>query len=151
MNELYAIMKAHIKEAMKNKDVNRKDVLKMVMDKAQAIMKEKNPTDTVTTIPDEILVQAIQKEMKQLEQTKKILVENGKESSDLYTNSTHKIAILSEYLPKQMTREEVESVVNNILSNSDFPNFGMKMKAVMSVLRGKADNKLIKEVVEQYK
>ena len=149
--DLFTTMKSHIKEAMKNKDINRKDVLKMVIDKAQAIVKEKNPTSTVDVISDDILIQAVQKEMKQLEQTSKILVENGKENSELYTNSAHKIAILNEYLPKQMTREEVESVVNNILSNSDYPNFGLKMKACMTELRGKADNKLIKEVVETYK
>ena len=148
---LYTVMKAHIKEAMKNKDINRKDVLKMVMDKAQAIIKEKNPTGTVDTIPDEILIQAVQKEMKQLEQTKKILVENGKESSDLYTNTTHKMAILSEYLPRQMTKEEVESAVYNILSNGEYRGFGEKMKVCMVELKGKADNKLIKEIVEQYK
>lgn len=148
---MYTKIKTEIKNAMKNHDTDKKDCLKMVMDKAQAIMKEKNPTGTVTTIPDEILIQAVQKEMKQLEQTKAILIENCKESSELYTKTVLKLSILSEYLPKQMTREEVEKVINNILSNSDYSNFGLKMKACMAELKGKADNKLIKEIVEKYK
>lgn len=50
-----------------------------------------------------------------------------------------------------MTREEVEIEVARILSNGKYDNFGLKMKAVMTELKGKADNKVIKEVVEKYK
>ena len=148
---MYTKIKAEIKNAMKNHDVDKKDCLKMVMDKAQAIMKEKNPTGTVITIPDDILIQAIQKEMKQLAQTKQILVENGKENSELYTKTALKMEILNGYLPKQMTKEEVEKAVSDILSNGEYGSFGEKMKICMVTLKGKADNKLIKEVVEKYK
>lgn len=146
---MYAMIKAEIKEAMKSKDAVKRDALKMVVDKARAIQKEKNPVDTPETIPDEIMIQAIQKEVKQLNQTKDAL--KGREDSDLYVQTTHKMAILLAYLPTQMTREEVEKAVSDIISKGDYPNFGMKMKAVMAELKGKADNKLIKEVVETYK
>lgn len=146
---MYLKIKAQIKEAMKEKNTFKRDAFKMVIDKAKAIMKEKNPTDTSENIPDDVIVQAIQKEIKQLSQTKEAL--KDRENSPLYAETVYKMAILSEYIPRQMTKEEVESAVYNILSNNDYPNFGMKMKAVMSELRGKADNKLIKEVVETYK
>lgn len=35
--------------------------------------------------------------------------------------------------------------------SGDYPNFGLKMKAVMAELKGKADSNLIKEVVRSYK
>lgn len=146
---MYVKIKAEIKEAMKSKDVIKRDALKMVVDKARAIQKEQNPIDTPETIPDEVMIQAIQKEVKQLNQTKDAL--NGRENTDLYIQTTHKMAILSSYLPTQMTREEVEKAVSDIISKGEYPNFGMKMKAVMAELKGKADNKLIKEVVEAYK
>lgn len=149
MNELYTVIKAQIKEAMKSKDTIKRDALKMVIDKARSIKKEQYPNDTSEHISDEMILQAINREMKQLTQTKDAL--KGRENTDLYVQTTHKMAILSSYLPSQMTREEVEKAVCTILSNQDFPNFGMKMKAVMSELKGKADNKLIKEVVESYK
>lgn len=149
MNELYTVIKAQIKEAMKSKDTIKRDALKMVIDKARSIKKEQYPNDTSEHISDEMILQAINREMKQLTQTKDAL--KGRESTDLYVQTTHKMAILSSYLPSQMTKEEVEKAVCTILSNQDFPNFGMKMKAVMSELKGKADNKLIKEVVESYK
>lgn len=146
---LYTNIRNEIKEAMKIKDTIKRDCLKMVVDKAKAIMKEKNPTDVSENIPDEVIVQAVQKEIKQLNQTCEAL--SGHESDKLYVDSKLKMAILSGYLPSQMTKEEVEKVVADILSNGEYSNFGLRMKAVMNELRGKADNKLIKEVVEAYK
>ena len=146
---MYLKIKAQIKEAMKEKNNFKRDAFKMVIDKAKAIMKEKNPTNTSENIPDDVIVQAIQKEIKQLKQTKEAL--KDRENSTLYAETVYKMAILSEYLPREMTKEEVEKAVYNILSNGDYRGFGEKMKAVMCELRGKADNKIIKEVVETYK
>lgn len=146
---MYLKIKSQIKEAMKEKNNLKRDSFKMVIDKAKAIMKEKNPTEVSENIPDEVIIQAINKEIKQLSQTKDAL--KNREDTTLYAETVYKMAILSEYLPRQMTREEVEDAVRNILNNNDYPNFGLKMKACMTELRGKADNKLIKEIVETYK
>lgn len=149
---MYEKIKADIKEAMKNKDASKRDCLKMVVDKARAIQKEKNPIDTPEIIPDEIMIQAIQKEQKQLAQTlDSIKGKNEDKFVEIAQVTSHKMAILSAYLPTQMTREEVEKVVSDIISKGEYPNFGMKMKAVMAELKGKADNKLVKEVVEMFK
>lgn len=146
---MYTKIKTEIKEAMKTKDTIKKDVLKMVVDKAKSIKKEYHPNDTTEVIPNEMITTAINREIKQLNQTKDSL--KGKEDSNLYKETEIKIAILSTYLPKMMTREEVEEAVKSILSAGEYSNFGLKMKAVMNELKGKADNKVIKEVVETYK
>lgn len=146
---MYTKIKTQIKEAMKNKDTVKRDVLKMVVDKAKSIKKEKHPNDTTENIPDDMIMTAINKEIKQLNQTKDFL--NGKEDTDLYKETESKILILSEYLPKMMTKDEVEDAVKSVLSNGNYPNFGAKMKACMSELKGKADNKIIKDVVEMFK
>lgn len=146
---MYTKIKTDIKEAMKSRDTVRRDCLKMVVDKAKAIIKDRYPVNTPENIPDDVMVQAIKKEIKQLNQTKNVLT--GKESSDLYIKTALEIDILTEYLPKQMTRDEVDQAVFNILSNGYCPDFGSKMKAVMNELKGKADNKLIKEIVEKYR
>ena len=146
---MYTRIKTQIKEAMKAKDNVKRDVLKMVVDKAKSIKKENNPNDTTDIVSDDIIVTAINKEMKQLNQTKDAL--KGREDTDLYKETEIKISILSEYLPKMMTKEEVEEAVARILSEGDYPNFGLMMKATMAELKGKADNKIIKEVVDMYK
>lgn len=146
---MYVKIKADIKDAMRSKDGIKRDVLKMVVDKAKTIMKERNPTDSSDVIPDDVIIQAINKEIKQLNQTKDAL--SGREDSQYFHETALKMTILSEYLPKQMTREEVDRAVFNILTGGNYPDFGSKMRVVMNELRGKADNKIIKEVVEAYK
>lgn len=145
---LYLQIKNELKEAMKSKNTEKRDVLKMVIDKARAIMKRNFPNEVSEDIPDTIVIMAIEKELKQLNQTKDAL--KDKENSRLYYETALKIGVLSAYLPKKMTKIEVEQAVSKILSQGDYPNFGMKMKAVMAELKGKADNALIKEVVQSY-
>lgn len=151
---LYLQIKEEIKTAMKNKDTEKRDVLKMVVDKAKAIVKEKNPTNVTEDIPDDVILQAIQKEVKQLNQTKDAL--QGKENTDLYVSTTHKIGILSEYLPIQMTENELEKYIESELIELTGVNVeispkikGMVMKNIMPKLKGKADNRLINQVVDR--
>lgn len=151
---LYLQIKEEIKTAMKNKDTEKRDVLKMVVDKAKAIVKEKNPTNVTEDIPDNVILQAIQKEVKQLNQTKDAL--KGKENTDLYASTTLKIGILSEYLPTQMTENELEKYIESELIELTEVNVkispkikGMVMKNIMPKLKGKADSRLINQVVDR--
>lgn len=151
---LYLQIKEEIKTAMKNKDTEKRDVLKMVVDKAKAIVKEKNPTNVTEDIPDDVILRAIQKEVKQLNQTKDAL--KGKENTDLYASTTLKIGILSEYLPTQMTENELEKYIESELIELTGVNVeispkikGMVMKNIMPKLKGKADSRLINQVVDK--
>lgn len=151
---LYLQIKEEIKTAMKNKDTEKRDVLKMVVDKAKAIVKEKNPTNVTEDIPDNVILRAIQKEVKQLNQTKDAL--KGKENTDLYASTTLKIGILSEYLPTQMTENELEKYIESELIELTGVNVeispkikGMVMKNIMPKLKGKADSRLINQVVDR--
>lgn len=151
---LYLQIKEEIKTAMKNKDTEKRDVLKMVVDKAKAIVKEKNPINVTEDIPDDVILQAIQKEVKQLNQTKDAL--KGKENTDLYASTTLKIGILSEYLPTQMTENELEKYIESELIELTGVNVeispkikGMVMKNIMPKLKGKADSRLINQVVDK--
>ena len=147
---LYLQIKEEIKTAMKSKDTEKRDVLKMVVDKAKAIVKEKNPTNVTEDIPDDVILQAIQKEVKQTKDALK-----GKENTDLYASTTLKIGILSEYLPTQMTENELEKYIESELIELTGVNVeispkikGMVMKNIMPKLKGKADSRLINKVVD---
>ena len=151
---LYTQIKDEIKTAMKNKDSDCKDVLKMVVDKAKAIVKEKNPTGTEEDISDDIVIQAIQKEVKQLNQTKESL--HGKEDTELYIATTRKIGILSQYLPVQMNEEELKEFIERKLIELTSVNVeispkikGMVMKNIMPELKGKADNKMVAQILDK--
>ena len=144
---LYTQIKEEIKDAMKNKEADRKDVLKMVVDKAKAIIKEKNPSNTGEEIPDDVMIQAIQKEVKQLNQTKDSL--RGKEDTDLYASTEIKLNVLSKYLPAQMTEQELEEFISKELSVLVSKTKGMAMKTIMPQIKGRADGKLAVKIINR--
>ena len=140
---VYQKIQEVIKSAMKSKDTDKRDVLKMAISKAQAIAKDKK-----CDVTDTIMLEGIQKEMKQLYQTKDSL--KDLQESNLYKSTMYKIGVLEEYLPKMMSEEETEQAVRKILEKSDADNKGAAMKVVMPVLKGKADNKIISKYVDAY-
>lgn len=140
---MYNKIMSEIKEAMKNKETDKKDVLKMALTKAQNIAKE-NKCDAT----NDIILDAIKKELKQLDQTKKSL--EGKEDSDLYKSTVYKIEVLNKYLPDMLSRKDVMLRVVVLLEDERVKNKGEAMKIIMKELKGKADNRDISECVDEY-
>ena len=138
---LYNVILSDIKDAMKTKNTDKRDVLKQVQAKAQAEAKEGK-----CEITDEIVVNALNKELKQLNQTFEAI--KMKTGSDLYKSTVIKIEILRGYLPEQLSEDECLAEVSKILNaNVDMPT-GKLTGLVMKSLKGKADNKLIKDCVD---
>ena len=54
------------------------------------------------------------------------------------------------YKPKWMSKKQIEEAVCWILQDREYPSLNDKMKIVMNELRGKADHRLIRTVVENY-
>lgn len=136
-----------LKVAMKEKDVLKRDVLKMVLNKANMLAK-----DAKIEIPtDEMVMDAIKKEIKQIQDTRDILEANGKKDSELYVESATKQQVLKTYLPAQMDAETLEAEILTFLATNgvDKTNKGAIMKAVMPVFKAKADGKLINQVVTE--
>lgn len=147
MSNMHSKIKNDIKEAMKSKDNIKRDCLKNVLGKAQEMAKDKKLS--LDAIPDDMVFNAVQKEVKQLNHTINEL--KGCEDTNLYKVSEQQLNILEDYLPEQMDQREVEEAVAWILGDKEYKNFGEKMKYVMKELNGKADSKLIRKVVENYK
>lgn len=140
---LYNNIMNSIKESMKSKDTHRRDVLKQVQTKAQAFAKENK-----CEITDDIVMDSIRKELKQLNQTLEAI--KSKPESDLYKSTTYKIEVLTEYLPKQLNREECLEAVQKVIDNAgEVANTKSLIGIVMKELKGKADNKLIKECFDE--
>lgn len=136
-------IQAAIKDAMKSRDIDKRDTLKMALSKAQAIAKDKK-----SDITDDVMLDGIRKELKQLNQTKESL--ESRKDTDLYKSTVYKIEVLTAYLPNMMSEEEVNKTVNNILKTAGVTNKGQCMKLVMAELKGKANNKDIAKSVDTY-
>lgn len=59
------------------------------------------------------------------------------------------ISVLSEYLPKQMTEEEVKTAILEIKNSKNISDFSVLMKESMATLKGKVDGKLVSSLVKQ--
>lgn len=88
------------------------------------------------------------------------LIKQRKESSDIYTQQgrqdlaiieDEEIAVISEFMPKQLDREEVAAMIANIIVASgatSVKDMGKVMGLANKELAGKADGKLIAELVK---
>lgn len=139
---IYEIILNDIKIAMKEKDTDKKDVLKQVQIKVQADSKENKKE-----ITDEMVLSAITKELKQLNQTKDAI--SSKPDAPLYQSTTRKIDILNAYLPEQMSVDEIKAEIKKIMMNNPDVTGGKLTGLIMKTLKGKADNKIIKECIDE--
>ncbi|MBU0576075.1 GatB/YqeY domain-containing protein [Patescibacteria group bacterium] len=68
---------------------------------------------------------------------------------DLVSEEQIKLKVLEEYLPEQMSDQEIEAVVKEALSGIEDPQVGPVIGAVMSQVRGKADGSRVAALVRQ--
>lgn len=140
---MYAKVMADIKEAMKNKETDKRDVLKQVIAKAQASAKEKK-----VDIDDGIMEAAFNKELKQLNQTLDSI--KTQTTSDLYKSTLYKIDILKSYLPEKMTEVEVREFITSLFTGKEGLNMGSAMKLAKSEIGTKAEPALVAKIVKEW-
>ncbi len=131
-------------EAMKAKDKDRKDTLSMLL----AALKNK-AIDKRADLTEEEETQVVLKEIKQ---TKESLELTPADRTDLIEDYKKRLAVLEEFAPKMMDAEEIKAIVAGVLADLgiDAPTAkdkGRIMKELMPKVKGKADGKLVNEIV----
>ncbi len=133
-----------LKEAMKAGDSDKVAVLRMLSASLKNRQIEKGKD---AELAEEEVMQVLSKEAKKRKEAVEAFEKGGR--PELAENEKKELAIIESYLPKQMSREEVVAAVEKILAGiEDKSNAGIVMKAVMGELKGKADGKLISEIVK---
>ncbi len=134
-----------LKEAMKNKDTIKKDTITCL--RAAILQVEK---DTQKTLTEEEMSAIVAKEVKKRKESIEDYVKGGRE--DIVENLNKEIEILSKYLPEQLTKEEIEALVLEAISNTGAAS-PKEMGKVMQYLRpktaGKADGKMVSDIVKE--
>ena len=96
-------------------------------------------------IPEELVDRAILKEIKSV---KEQIDTCPADRTDLKDEYTFTLSVMEEYAPKQLSEEEIRSIINEKFADViATKNKGQIMKAVMGELKGKADGKIINQVV----
>jgi uncharacterized protein YqeY len=101
-------------------------------------------------IDDKKEIQILQKLVKQRKESLEIYQKQNRE--DLAKIEEEEIEIIEKYLPKQMSKEELEAAVKEIITASNatsMKDMGKVMGIASKQLAGKADGKAISEVVKE--
>lgn len=130
--------------AMKAKDKPRKEAISSLI---SAVKKAAIDEGCRDDIPEELTNRVILKELK----TVKEQIDTCPESrADLKAEYQFRYDVISEYAPKLLSSEEVKAVIEEKFAEAlATKNKGQIMKAVMGELKGKADGKVINQVVTE--
>ena len=134
-----------MKESMKNKDIIRKNVIQMI--RASILQIEK---DNQKEVNDEEIIQIIAKEAKKRKDSLSDYEKSGRE--DLIEQIKQEITILEEYLPEQLSAEEIEKIVSEIITKigaTSMKDMGAVMKEAKLKIGASSDGKTINEVVKK--
>lgn len=134
-----------MKESMKNKDIIRKNVIQMI--RASILQIEK---DNQKEVNDEEIIQIIAKEAKKRKDSLSDYEKSGRE--DLIEQIKQEITIIEEYLPEQLSAEEIEKIVSEIITKigaTSMKDMGAVMKEAKLKIGASSDGKTINEVVKK--
>lgn len=136
---------ADLKYAMKNKDKLRKDVITMV----RAAIKQKEVDERVE-LDDSDIENIIGKQLKE----KKSSIEEFKKGNreDLVEHTNQEIEILLDYLPEQLSDEELKGIIQKVIDENEITSMkdiGKLMKNVMPLIKGKADGKQVNAIAKE--
>lgn len=135
-----------IKAAMIAKDAVRLRGLRAVK---AAILLAKTEKAGVEELSEDAEIKVLQKLVKQRKESGEIYKEQGRE--DLFQTEFEEQEVIEQYLPKQLSREEIEIVIKTIITETGaagMKDMGKVMGAANAQLAGKADGKTISEIVK---
>lgn len=128
--------------AMKAKDKARKDAISSLVSAVKKVAIDEGCREN---IPEELTDRVILKELKTV---KEQIDTCPADREDLKSEYQFRYEVISEYAPKMLSEEEVESIIKEKFADVvATKNKGQIMKAVMAELKGKADGKVINQVV----
>ncbi|NPA66395.1 MAG: GatB/YqeY domain-containing protein [Epsilonproteobacteria bacterium] len=134
-----------IKEAMKTKDIKKRDALRLLSSAIKQI-----EVDERKELSDEDIIKIIQKQVKQRNDSITQYKQAGRE--DLAEKELEEISYYEVYLPKQLTEAELQEKISSIIAKtgaSSMKDMGKVMGIASKELAGSADGKRISQVVKE--
>lgn len=132
-------------EAMKEKDSVKLATLRGV----KGNMKMQN-IDHKKEINDELLIEVVSKEIKTRNESIKEFEKGSRQ--DLIDKTKAEIEILNKYLPEQLSKEEIEQIIDKVFAEvnpTGMKNMGKIMGAVTPLVKGKADMGMVSSLIRE--
>ena len=136
---------ADLKDAMKSHNKLRKDVITLI----RSAIKQREVDERIE-LTDEDILTIISKQLKE----KKSSIEDFKKGNreDLVKQTEDEMKILLEYLPKQLSQEDLKEIVKDAIDKeniSSMKDIGKLMKAVIPQVKGKVDGNAVNKIARE--
>ena len=133
---------ADMKTAMKEKDQTKKGVVNLLR---AGLQNEEIGQKRELTEEEEIKI--VQRELKQTKQSLEEAQKAGRD--DIVEAEQAKISIIEQYLPKQLTEDELKALIQSLGITKDMP-MGQAVGLLMKEAGGRAEGKVVSRVVKEY-
>ena len=145
MSQLKAKLQEDLKEAMKNKDNFKRDVIRFLMSALKQI-----EVDERKELSDADIMKIIQKSLKQRDDAATAFKEAGRE--DLYEKEMSEASILKSYLPEQLSDDALKTLIAKHIqeqSITQLKEIGKLMPILLNECEGVADGKRINMIAKE--
>jgi hypothetical protein len=139
-----------LKDAMRHQDERRKNTIRSVIAAIKQAETELGPDGQRVSLNDADILALIARQARQREDSIAEYRKGGRD--DLVAEESEELAILQSYLPQQMSRAEIEAEARQVIAEvgAQGPkDMGAVIKPLMARLRGRADGRLINQVVRE--
>jgi len=137
-------LKDNMKIAMKAKDKVRLETVRALISAIQYEEMQKGVED----LPSDAIVAILQREVKK--RNEELEYAKQADRQDLQEKLNQESAIISEFLPKQLSSEELEEAILKELQSKPDQNMGMLMKSLKENYAGQYDGKLASELARKH-
>ena len=139
-----------LKTAMKAGKEFEVGVLRFLLSSLHNKEIEKKSKGLEPTLSDEEIIEILSREAKKRKEAIEMYTEGGR--NDLVEKEEKELEIIKQYLPEQLSEEEIEKIVVATIEKigvKDIKALGRVMGEVMKELKGKADASLVSEIVKK--
>ncbi len=137
-----------LKQAMRDKDSKKLGVLRMFLSALQYEALNNNEKKNEAT--DETVIKVLQREIKKRKESIKLYEQGGR--PELADAEQYEIDILKNYLPEQLSEEELKKIVQEAINTTgaqSIKDMGNVMKEVMGKVQGKTDGQTVSKIVKE--
>jgi uncharacterized protein len=132
-----------MKSAMKAKDKLRLDTIRGVLSAIQYEEMEKK----VESLPEAGVLEVLKREFKKRKEQLEFAVQGGR--SDIKQQLDLELKVLEEFLPKQLSSQELETIIGGFKKDNPALNMGAAMKALKESYAGQYDSKEASDIAKR--
>jgi uncharacterized protein len=134
-----------VKEAMRARDAERRDALRLILSSLKGAEKELQ-----RPLSDDEELQVLQRERKKRLEAAEAFRSGGREEQA--ASEERELAVLEEFMPEPLSEEELEEIVDNVIaevSATSMGDLGRVMADVMPQVSGRADGSVVSQLVRE--